>query len=150
MSLQLVWLEKIGGLRCSMNSILQLVDSLRPDELIWLHAYLTGRVHALMPATHLQMSGRPMGAQSRGPDAAEMMNTSSRGQAASVPSEHSTPPRGLGEVYLTPTCGDTCRMCERRACQVTTPHDDHVCFACEQQTLRQRQRLVESESESCS
>ena len=79
-----------------------------------------------------------------------MMNTSSRGQAASVPSEHSTPPRGLGEVYLTPTCGDTCRMCERRACQVTTPHDDHVCFACEQQTLRQRQRLVESESESCS
>ena len=67
MSLQLVWLEKIGGLRCSMNSILQLVDSLRPDELIWLHAYLTGRVHALMPATHLQMSGRPMGAQSRGP-----------------------------------------------------------------------------------
>ena len=48
-----------------MNSILQLVDSLRPDELIWLHAYMTGRVHALMPATHLQMSGRPMGAQSR-------------------------------------------------------------------------------------
>ena len=30
-----------------MNSILQLVDSLRPDELIWLHAYMTGRVHAL-------------------------------------------------------------------------------------------------------
>ena len=91
------------------------------EKKIWLHVYLTDRVHAL--TTHLQMSGRPMGAQSRGPDAAEMMNTSSRGQAASVPSEHSTPPRGLGAVYLTPTCGDTCRMCERRACQVTTRHD---------------------------
>ena len=30
-----------------------------------------------------------------------------------------------------------------------TPHDDHVCFACEQQALRQQQKLVESESESC-
>ena len=58
--LQLAWLECIGGLLFSMNSTLQLVDSLRPDELIWLHAYLTGRVHALMPATHRQMSGRPM------------------------------------------------------------------------------------------
>ena len=37
-------------------------------------------------------------------------------------------------MYLTPTCGDTCRMCGRRACQVTTLHDDYVCFACEQQT----------------
>ena len=70
MSLQLVWLEKSRGLHGSMNSILQLVDSLRPDELIWLHAYMTGRVHALMPATHLQMSGRPMGTQSRVPEAA--------------------------------------------------------------------------------
>ena len=70
MSLQLVWLEKSHGLHGSMNSILQLVDSLRPDELIWLHAYMTGRVHALMPATHLQMSGRPMGTQSRVPEAA--------------------------------------------------------------------------------
>ena len=91
MSLQLVWLEKSRSLRGFMNSILQLVDSLRPDELIWLHAYMTGRVHALMPATHLQMSGRPMGAQSRVPEA-----------AASVSSEQSTPPRG---AYLTPTCG---------------------------------------------
>ena len=64
--------------------------------------YMTGRVHALMPATHLQMSGRPMGAQSRGPDAAETMNTSSRGQATSVSSEQSTPPRGLGMVYTRP------------------------------------------------
>ena len=47
LSLQLVWLEKSQGLHGSMNSILQLVDSLRPDELIWLHAYMTGRVHAL-------------------------------------------------------------------------------------------------------
>ena len=121
-----------------MNSILQLVDSLRPDELIWLHAYMTGRVHALMPATHLQMSGRSMGAQSSVPEA-----------AASVSSERSTPPRGLGMAYLTPTCGATCSTCGRRACQVTTPHDDHVCFACEQQALRQQQKLVESESESC-
>ena len=138
MSLQLVRLEKSQGLHCSMNSILQIVDSLRPDELIWLHAYMTGRVHALMPATHLQMSGRPMGTQSRVPEA-----------AASVSSEQSAPPRGLGMAYLTPTCGATCSTCGRRACQVTTPHDDHVCFACEQQALRQQQRLVESESESC-
>ena len=55
MSLQLVWLEKSQGLQGSMNSILQLIDSLRPDELIWLHAHMTGRVHALMPATHLQI-----------------------------------------------------------------------------------------------
>ena len=53
-----------------MNSILQLVDSLRPDELIWSHAYMTGRVHALMPATHLQMSGLSMGTQSSVPKAA--------------------------------------------------------------------------------
>ena len=39
MSLQLAWLECIGGL-FSMNSILQLVDRLRPDELMWLHTYL--------------------------------------------------------------------------------------------------------------
>ena len=121
-----------------MNRILQLVDSLRPDELIWLHAYMTGRVHALMPATHLQMSGRPMSTPSSVPEA-----------AASVSSERSTPPRGLGMAYLTPTCGATCSTCGRRACQVTTPHDDHVCFACEQQALRQQQKLVESESESC-
>ena len=96
----------------------------------------------LEPNFHtLQMSGRPMGAQSRGPGAAGMMNPSSRGHATSAPSEQSTPPRGLGAAYLTPTCGDTCHMCERRACQVTTPHDDHVCFACEQQILRQRQRF---------
>ena len=57
-----------------MNSILQLVDSLRPDELIWLHAYLAGRVHALMPATRLQVSGRPVGTNLRGPEAAEMMD----------------------------------------------------------------------------
>ena len=74
MPLQLAWLECIGGFPFSMNSILQLVDSLRPDELIWLHAYLTGRVHALMPATRLQVSGRPMGTHPRGPDATEMMN----------------------------------------------------------------------------
>ena len=36
------------------------LEKSRPDELIWLHAYMTGRVHALMPATHLQMSGRSM------------------------------------------------------------------------------------------
>ena len=119
-----------------MNSILQLVDSLRPDELIWLHAYMTGRVHA-PPSNVRSANGR-----------AVQGCASSRGQAASVSSEQSTPPRGL--VYLTPTCGDTCRLCGRRACQVTTPHDDHVCFACEQQTRRQQQRLVESESESCS
>ena len=112
-----------------MNSILQLVDSLRPDELIWLHAYMTGRVHALMPATHLQMSGRSMSTPSSMPEA-----------AASVSSERSTPPRGLGMA---------CSTCGRRACQATTPHDDHVCFACEQQALRQQQKLVESESESC-
>ena len=41
-----------------MNSILQLVDSLRPDELIWLHVHLAGQVHALMPAIRLQVSGR--------------------------------------------------------------------------------------------
>ena len=111
-----------------MNGILQLVDSLRPDELIWLHAYMTGQVH-----------GRPMDTQSRVPEA-----------AASASSEQSAPPRGLGMAYLTPTCGATCSMCGRRACQVTTPHEDHVCFACEQQALRQQQRLVESESESCS
>ena len=70
--------------------------------------------------------------------------------AASASSEQSAPPRGLGMAYLTPTCGATCSMCGRRACQVTTPHEDHVCFACEQQALRQQQRLVESESESCS
>ena len=29
-------LEKSQSLHCTMNSILQLVDSLRPDELIWL------------------------------------------------------------------------------------------------------------------
>ena len=150
MPLQLAWLECIGGLIFSMNSILQLVDSLRPDELIWLHAYLTGRVHALMPATHLQMSGRPMGAQSRGPDATEMMNPPLREHATGAPSEHSTLPGGLGAVYLTPTCGDTCRLCGRRACQVTNPHDDHVCFPCEQQLLRQRHRQAESESGSCS
>ena len=74
MSLQLTWLECIGVFPFSMNSILQLVDSLRPDELIWLHAYLAGRVHALMPATRLQVSGRPMGTHLRGPDATEMMN----------------------------------------------------------------------------
>ena len=62
-SLQLARLEKSQSLHCTMNSILQRVDSLRPDELIWLHAYMTGRVHALMPATHLQMSGRSMGTQ---------------------------------------------------------------------------------------
>ena len=90
---------------------------------------MTGRVHALMPATHLQMSGRSMGTQSSVPEA-----------AASVSSERSTPPRALGMAYLTPTCGATWR----RACQVTTPHDDHVCFACDQQALRQ-QKLVESE-----
>ena len=67
------------------------------------HVYMTGRVHALMPATHLQMSGRPMSTPS------------------SVP--------GLGMAYLTPTCGATCSTCGRRACQATTPHDDHVCFA---------------------
>ena len=89
-SLQLVWLEKSQGLHGSMNSILQLVDSLRPDELIWLHAYMTGRVHALMPATHLPMSGRPMDTQSRVPEA-----------AASASSEQSAPPRGLGMAYLT-------------------------------------------------
>ena len=105
---------------------------------IWLHAYMTGRVHALMPATHLQMSGRSMGTQSSVPEA-----------AASVSSERSTLPRGLGMAYLTPTCGATCSTCGRRACQVTTPHDDHVCFACEQQSVRQQQKLVESESESC-
>ena len=137
-SLQLARLEKSLSLHCSMNSILQLVDSLRPDELIWLHAYMTGRVHALMPATHLQMSGRSMGSQSSVPEA-----------VASVSSERSTPPRGLGMAYLTPTCGATCSTCGRRACQVTNPHDDHVCFACEQQALRQQQKLVESESESC-
>ena len=118
--------------------------------LLLLSTLLLPRCMIYVFAADLQMSGRPMGTQARGPDAAEMMNTSSRGQAASVSSEQSTPPRGLGSVYLTPTCGDTCRMCGRRACQVTTPHDDHVCFACEQQTLRQQQRLVESESESCS
>ena len=134
MSLQLVRLEESQGLHCSMNSILQLVDSLRPDELIWLHAYMTGRVHALMPATHLQMSGRSMSTQSSVPEA-----------AASVSSERSVS-RGLGMAYLTPTCGATCSTCGRRACQVTTPHDDHVCVACEQQALRQQQRLVESES----
>ena len=137
-SLQLARLEKSQSLHRTMNSILQLVDSLRPDELIWLHAYMTGRVHALMPATHLQMSGRPMSTPSSVPEA-----------AASVSSERSTPPRGLGMAYLTPTCGATCSTCGRRACQVTTPHDDHVCFACEQQALRQQQKLVESESESC-
>ena len=94
MSLQLVWLVQSRGLRGSMNSTLQLVDSLRPDELIWLHAYMTGRVHALMPATHLQMSGRPMGTQARVPEA-----------ATSVSCEQSTPPRGLRMAYLTPTCG---------------------------------------------
>ena len=97
MSLQLAWLECIGGLLCSMNSILQLVDSLRPDELIWLHSYLTGRVHALMPATHLQMSGRPMGAQSRGPDAAEMMNPPLRGHANSVVPVNIVRPQGVSE-----------------------------------------------------
>ena len=137
-SLQLARLEKSQSLHRTMNSILQLVDSLRPDELIWLHAYMTGRVHALMPATHLQMSGRPMSTPSSVPEA-----------AASVSSERSTPPRGLGMAYLTPTCGATCSTCGRLACQVTTPHDDHVCFACEQQALRQQQKLVESESESC-
>ena len=65
MSLQLVRPEKSQGLHCS-NSILQLVVSLRSDEVIWLHAYMTGRVHALMPATHLQMSGQSMGTQSSG------------------------------------------------------------------------------------
>ena len=73
-----------------MNSILQLVDSLRPDELIWLHAYMTGRVHALI-ATHLQMSGGSMSTPSSVQEA-----------AASVSSERSTPPRGLGMAYLTP------------------------------------------------
>ena len=52
-------------------------------------------------------------------------------------------------AYLTSTCGATCSTCGRRACQATTPHDDHVCFACEQQAVRQQQKLVESESESC-
>ena len=91
-SLQLARLEESQSLHCTMNSILQLVDSLRPDELIWLHAYMTGRVHALMPATHLQMSARSMGTQSSVPEA-----------AAGVSSERSTPPRGLGMAYLTPT-----------------------------------------------
>ena len=97
----------------TMNSILQLVDSLRPDELIWLHAYMTGRGHALMPATHLQMSGRPVSTPSSVPEA-----------AASVSSERSTPPRGLGMAYLTPTCGATCSACGRRACQ----GDDSPCM----------------------
>ena len=33
----------------------------------------------------------------------------------------------LSMAYLTPTCGATCSTCGRRACQATTPHDDHVC-----------------------
>ena len=82
-------LEKSQSLHRTMNSILQLVDSLRPDELIWLHAYMTGRVHALMPATHLQMSGGSMGTQSSVPEA-----------AASVSSERSTPPRGVKNRFL--------------------------------------------------
>ena len=133
-SLQPARLEKSQSLHCTMNSILQLVDSLRPDELIWLHAYMTGRVHALMPATHLQMSGRSMGTQSSVPEAATEY-TSKR------------PRYGILDPYL------WSHMQYMRAtglsCQVTTPHDDHVCFACEQQALRQQQKLVESESESC-
>ena len=31
----------------SMNSVLQLVGSLRPNELIWLHAYMTGSLRLL-------------------------------------------------------------------------------------------------------
>ena len=84
------------------------------------------------------MSGRSIGTQSSVSEA-----------AASVSSEWSAPPRGLGMAYLTPTCGATCSTCGRRACQVMALHDDHMCFACEQQVLRQQQRLVESESESC-
>ena len=44
-----------------MNVLLRQLDGLRPDELVWLHAYLTGRVHALTPATYPPVPLRPGG-----------------------------------------------------------------------------------------
>ena len=70
------------------------------------------------------------------------------GIATGAPGDHSTTFGGLEAMHLTPTCGDTCQLCRRRACQVTDHHDDHVCFPCEQQLLRQRHRQTESESGS--
>ena len=37
-----------------------------------------------------------------------------------------------------PACAERCRYCRKRACHESRPHDDHICFPCEQQQLRQR------------